>query len=131
MDEIDELLDESQAQPKKENQQEETEEENSVAKKFKKLLKEFKYGFDIDFSNNVVTFNIVAPEIEIVKVKTEENGEIIEKTDVVAHVVPHKIFQRSFKSDSDYINIKINNKTYEIPDFYNKKMLKQKDTKPR
>ena len=49
MDEIDEFLNEHQAQQKKENQQGEPEEENSVAKKFKKLLKEFKYGFDIDF----------------------------------------------------------------------------------
>ena len=128
MNEIDELNEILKKTPKQNQTETKTSEENNVMTTFKKLLKEFKSEFKIDFENGIVSFNVVMPKIEIVKVKSKEDKNV-ETLDIVAHIFSHQVFKRSFCIDSEYKNIEINKKIYEVPDFFNKKMLRQNDLK--
>ena len=102
-------------------------EEKNIMKTFKNLLKEFKYGFNIDFKKHIVSFNITAPEIEIIKIENENDN--LERFDIVAHIIQHQIFKRIFNPDCDYKYIEADNNLYTIPDFFNKDMLKNNDLK--
>ena len=128
MNEIDELNEILKKTPKQNQTETKTSEENNVMTTFKKLLKEFKSEFKIDFENGIVSFNVVMPKIEIVKVKSKEDKNV-ETLDIVAHIVSHQVFKRNFCTDSEYKNIETNKKIYEVPDFFNKKMLRQNDLK--
>ncbi len=128
MNEIAELNEILKKTPKQNLVKTEISEENNVMTTFKKLLKEFKSELKIDFENGIVSFNVIMPKIEIVKVKSKEDKNA-ETLDIVAHIVSHQVFKRSFNIDSEYKNIEINKKIYEVPDFFNKKMLKQNDLK--
>ena len=100
-------------------------EEKNIMKTFKNLLKEFKYGFNIDFKKHIVSFNITAPEIEIIKIENENDN--LERFDIVAHIIQHQIFKRIFNPDCDYKYIEADNNLYTIPDFFNKDMLKNNE----